>query len=205
MDIKEMMKSLSGSDPDMIKQCEQYWKMLDDMSEKDPNAYKTFIDSNMKNGKEHFAKEKEVEKEKHRKIIDKSDYQFTIQLNANLDTRSIGPEDSNENNNNENAFLKNEFVKEKNKAENESLKDIPSSATVFLNFIKSEHVKGPLNKEHKDAEVGNPKTWAIIPFTLSEAQTENKATALGGVGEVKIYHNLVLNDKLLVLVQVNRA
>lgn len=164
-----MMKSLSGSDPDMIKQCEQYWKMLDDMSEKDPNAYKTFIDSNMKNGKEHFAKEKEVEKEKHRKIIDKSDYQFTIQLNANLDTRSIGPEDSNENNNNENAFLKNEFVKEKNKAENESLKDIPSSATVFLNFIKSEHVKGPLNKEHKDAEVGNPKTWAIIPFTLSEA------------------------------------
>ena len=48
----DLLKGLSGGDPEMLKQAEQYWKMLDDMAEKEPTEYKQFIDSNMKQGEQ---------------------------------------------------------------------------------------------------------------------------------------------------------
>jgi hypothetical protein len=58
MDINALLSSFGG-DPSMKSQAEGFWKMLDDLSESDPEGYKAFIEGNMKTGVEHFQKEKE--------------------------------------------------------------------------------------------------------------------------------------------------
>ena len=40
------------SDEAMRRQAQQIWTMLDDMSQRDPAAYRAFIDKHMKEGKE---------------------------------------------------------------------------------------------------------------------------------------------------------
>ena len=46
----ETLKKMS---PDqMMQQAQQIWKMLDDMAESDPAAYRKFIDKQMEEGKE---------------------------------------------------------------------------------------------------------------------------------------------------------
>ena len=52
--MNSMMKELSKGDPEVQKQAQDYMKMLDDMSEKDPEAYKKFIKSNMEKGKDYM-------------------------------------------------------------------------------------------------------------------------------------------------------
>ena len=58
MDINALISSFGG-DPSMKSQAESFWKMLDDLSESDPEGYKAFIQGNMKTGAEHLQKEKE--------------------------------------------------------------------------------------------------------------------------------------------------
>jgi hypothetical protein len=58
MDINAFISSFGG-DPGMKSQAESFWKMLDDLSESDPEGYKAFIQGNMKTGVEHIQKEKE--------------------------------------------------------------------------------------------------------------------------------------------------
>lgn len=41
--MMNMMKQVE-KDPELKKQMEGYWKMLDNMNEQDPNAYKKHID-----------------------------------------------------------------------------------------------------------------------------------------------------------------
>ena len=61
-----------------LKQAEQYWKMLDDMSENDPNAYKNFVDTNIKNGQSEYKKQQESVKDSRTHKVNKDDYQFSI-------------------------------------------------------------------------------------------------------------------------------
>lgn len=62
---------MTSGDPEVKKQLEGYWKMLDEKAEKDPEEYKQFIKGQMTEMKEHEKKEKKVEDEK-----------FTIQSEA---------------------------------------------------------------------------------------------------------------------------
>lgn len=59
MDINAFISSFGG-DPSLKSQAESFWKMLDDLSESDPEGYKAFIQGNMKTGAEHLQKEKEL-------------------------------------------------------------------------------------------------------------------------------------------------
>lgn len=58
MDINALLSSFGG-DPSLKSQAESFWKMLDDLSDSDPEGYKAFIQGNMKTGAEHLLKEKE--------------------------------------------------------------------------------------------------------------------------------------------------
>ena len=46
--MDEMQKN-----PDSVKQMEGMWKMMDEMSQNDPEGYKKYVDSNMKEMKEY--------------------------------------------------------------------------------------------------------------------------------------------------------
>ena len=60
--MMEMMEKVQ-KDPELKKQMEGYWKMLDNMSENDPNQYKKFIDEQKKEMEE-YTKMEEKEKDK---------------------------------------------------------------------------------------------------------------------------------------------
>jgi hypothetical protein len=75
--MADYLKSMTGGDPEMMKQAEGYCKMLDDMSESDPNAYKKFIDSNLEKGKAEANKVKEEIKKGQTFDLGPDDYQFS--------------------------------------------------------------------------------------------------------------------------------
>ena len=45
----------ASGNKDLLKQADAIWKMLDEMSENDPDSYKRFIEQQLSQGKEHFA------------------------------------------------------------------------------------------------------------------------------------------------------
>lgn len=45
----------TGSTEDVLRQVNQVWSMLDDLSQNDPAAYRTFIEKQMKDGAEFNA------------------------------------------------------------------------------------------------------------------------------------------------------
>jgi len=59
---------MTNGDPEMKKQIEGYWKMLDGMSTDNPDEYKKFIDGQMTEMKDYEAQEQKEE-----------DLKFTIQ------------------------------------------------------------------------------------------------------------------------------
>lgn len=47
--------SSTGSTEDVLQQVNQFWSMLDDLSQNDPAAYRQFIEKQMKEGAEYSA------------------------------------------------------------------------------------------------------------------------------------------------------
>ena len=62
--MQALMEAMTKGDPEMKKQIEGYWKMLDGMSQESPEEYKNFIDEQMKEMKEYEAQEKKQEEDK---------------------------------------------------------------------------------------------------------------------------------------------
>ena len=62
--MQALIEAMTKGDPEMKKQIEGYWKMLDGMSQDNPDEYKKFIDSQMKEMKEYEEEEKKQEDEK---------------------------------------------------------------------------------------------------------------------------------------------
>lgn len=83
----ETFSKMAGSmgmgklDDSQLKQAENIWKMLDDLSENNPESYKSFIKNNMQNGMEEMKKEKE-KKETSMKVDAKP--QFLLKMQATL-------------------------------------------------------------------------------------------------------------------------
>eukprot|EP00353_Schmidingerella_taraikaensis_P001280 CAMPEP_0185597054 /NCGR_PEP_ID=MMETSP0434-20130131/81125_1 /TAXON_ID=626734 ORGANISM="Favella taraikaensis, Strain Fe Narragansett Bay" /NCGR_SAMPLE_ID=MMETSP0434 /ASSEMBLY_ACC=CAM_ASM_000379 /LENGTH=53 /DNA_ID=CAMNT_0028225679 /DNA_START=121 /DNA_END=282 /DNA_ORIENTATION=- len=48
---------MTSGDPEMKKQMEGYWKMLDNMAGSNPAEYKKFVDGQMKEMRKHDAEE----------------------------------------------------------------------------------------------------------------------------------------------------
>ncbi len=59
----DFMKELGDMDPETKKQAENIWKMLDDMSQNNPDEYKNFIKKNMKEGFESMKEKKKNTKD----------------------------------------------------------------------------------------------------------------------------------------------
>lgn len=47
---KMMGGKFDNMSPDQMAQAENIWKMLDDMAENNPDGYKSFVNSNIKEG-----------------------------------------------------------------------------------------------------------------------------------------------------------
>lgn len=82
-----MGKLLSGlgvgkgpQDTDLMRQAENIWKMLDDLSENNPDGYQQFISSNISQGKEAIRKEREEEMQAYTRPLLKNDFVVTLKV-----------------------------------------------------------------------------------------------------------------------------
>ena len=62
--MQALMEAMTKGDPEVKKQIEGYWKMLDGMSQDSPEEYKKFIDEQMKEMKEYESQERKQEEDK---------------------------------------------------------------------------------------------------------------------------------------------
>lgn len=46
--MQTVMESITSGDPEVKKQMEGYWKMLDEMAQSKPEEYKSYVDNQMK-------------------------------------------------------------------------------------------------------------------------------------------------------------
>ena len=139
-----MMGSLDGQD---MNQVNSFWKMLDDMSENDPKAYKKFIGETMEQG---FSDLKAETQEK-------------------LKSRTISAEAG--------LVLKFSILKINEKKKDTEIKlfdsDEPTASLdnvrLYLNICHHERILGPLGKDNSKLPVdADSVLWGKIPMSFSE-------------------------------------
>ena len=62
--MQMVMEAMTSGDPEMKKQMEGYWKMLDNMAQGSPEEYKQFVDGQMKEMRAYDAEETKSEEQK---------------------------------------------------------------------------------------------------------------------------------------------
>ena len=75
--MQTVMEAMTSGDPEIKKQMEGYWKMLDEMAGNSPEEYKTFIDKQMTEMKE-FDKEETKKEEIKFSIQSKPYFAFSV-------------------------------------------------------------------------------------------------------------------------------
>lgn len=82
MDFKKLASLLGeegkSNDPNMLKQMESMWSMLDDLANNDQKAYDEFIKNNLKQGAEDLKKTHEKKMEAYTHKLKASDYALSL-------------------------------------------------------------------------------------------------------------------------------
>lgn len=142
--IQDLMKNFSGND-NMKNQINNYWEMLNEMSENDPNTYQSFVNNNIKKGFEEQKKEKESKEKIWKRRINEKD-NFLLRITAPLDIvplnkGSLPKEDTNdsENSNNDIAskFLVNNSTPKSSKSHEKETK-VSKSGKIYINILTHE-------------------------------------------------------------------
>ena len=86
MDLSKLLSGLGmdakgGQNDDLLRQAENMWKMLDDLAENNPDGYKSFVSSNIEQGKQVIKEEKEAETKEFTKKLDKNSFKATLRIN----------------------------------------------------------------------------------------------------------------------------
>ena len=142
--MADMLKGLQG-DPTMKNQINNFWNMLNDMSENDPKAYKSFIDSNVEKGLKEQKKQQEKAEEKFTKIISDENFAFRINCRLATDLRKPeagdpSPQNQNSSDNKIDSEISKKFVidKEESKSDPKKVKKLPQEGKVLINLLHHE-------------------------------------------------------------------
>ena len=160
--MMDMMKQVE-KDPELKRQMEGYWKMLDSMSSNNPDEYKKFVESQMSEMKQAKDQEEKIE-QKNQTITSEAYFNFSVRPVKLIDASKKQD--------------KKEEVKlfDFGSAEiKESFVDNPDqgppldSHKMYLNIVYNDRVLPPLNQAKDFADPTNDATWQIIPVAFTEA------------------------------------
>jgi hypothetical protein len=91
MDLAKLLSGLgldNGKDQgDLLRQAENMWKMLDDLSENDPESYKKFVSTNIEQGKKTLEEQREAEIKDFTRTLAKDDFVATLKIDFLLKPR----------------------------------------------------------------------------------------------------------------------
>ncbi|EGR31529.1 hypothetical protein IMG5_107490 [Ichthyophthirius multifiliis] len=175
--------------------------MLDEMSENNPEGYKSFVNTNVKKGFENLKQEKEAKMEKLKVKVEPI---LLLKMQAKLDQQKLKKEED------QNPVLevkktkklkKIKQIKKKIKGINkqtqipkleEIKKKFDKEVKIYINLMASERVKAPLNENGNEIKELSKSIYQmkIIPYSVQKPE-ERKSNSLGN----KIYfYNFVMND-----------
>ncbi len=136
--MMEMMQQVD-KDPEMKRQMEGYWKMLDNMSSENPDEYKKFVESQMGDMKQ--AKEEEEKLEQKKKTITSEPYfNLSVRPAKKIDAaRKVEKKDELKLFDFGSAEIKESFV------DNPDQGAALESHKIYLNIVYNDRILPPLN------------------------------------------------------------
>lgn len=142
--MQTMFEAMTNGDPELKKQMEGYWKMLDNMAESKPEEYDKFIKDQMSEMKAHDAEENKREEMKW-SIQSEPYFAFSVLPAKILEHSKATPEPSQESGNIRLFdFGQSEEIKESFTANRETTEPL-DGPKLYLNIVHSERVLPPLN------------------------------------------------------------
>lgn len=158
-DLKSLVGSLAGNDPQMLQQMNNMVKMLDDLAENDPEGYKKFIKGNLEQGTEEFKKEKEQMEKNFTVEISPKDYVMTVSFPLVLKKDHL-----------EQEGMVAGLVLEQHKVK----RILPETGKILLNIIKIKNHPGDPSsgflKSAKTGVNGSPVVSIILVVDFAEAE-----------------------------------
>ena len=171
-------------DDSQLKQAENIWKMLDDLSENNPESYKSFVKNNMENGMDEMKKEKE-KKEASMKVDAKP--ALLLKMQATLQTLKLDKEIENP------VYEKLKVLKNPNIDKFSEVKmKLDKEVKIYVNVLQSSRVRKPLSLNGKEVvDLKAMETWKIIPYSVQDP-VQRKSESLGNI---VYFYEFVVNDE----------
>ncbi|KAL4442210.1 hypothetical protein ABPG74_009228 [Tetrahymena malaccensis] len=175
---------MGGLNNDQLKQAENIWKMLDDLSESNPEGYKNFVKNNLQNGFEEIKKEKD---EKMQELKVKAEPAFLLKMQATLQSFKLKKE--------EHPLYESLRVvgQDSKKKLADIKKQIDKEVKIYINVLTSSRVRAPINDQGKEIDsIKQTDEWKVIPYSVQEPE-QRKSESLGNM---VYFYNFVINDEV---------
>ncbi|EAR84114.2 pre-RNA processing PIH1/Nop17 protein (macronuclear) [Tetrahymena thermophila SB210] len=182
--LNQIAGSMGGLNNDQLKQAENIWKMLDDLSESNPEGYKNFVKNNLQNGFEEIKKEKD---EKIKELKVNADPAFLLKMQATLQSFKLKKE--------EHPLYESLRVvgQDSKKKLADIKKSIDKEVKIYINVLMSNRVRAPINDQGKEIEsIKQMEEWKVIPYSVQEPE-QRKSESLGNM---VYFYNFVINDEV---------
>ena len=163
--MMDMLKQ-AQHDPELKKQMDGMWKMMDDMQQNDPNEYKKFVDGNMKEMREHTEAEQK-QKDKENTITGNPYFCFSIRP-AKILPKKEKKEEKDE------VKLFDFGTTEIKESFTENADHLPAleHLKIYLNIIGHDNILPPLTQSKEYADEKDDTKWNIIPIAFSDSPWE---------------------------------
>ena len=159
--MMQMFKEVQN-DPALKKQMEGYWKMLDNMSENDPQEYDKFIKEQKKEMTDYMSQEKKQEDAK-KTIQSEAYFCFSVRPSKIvLDKEADNPKDDIK------LFEFNKAEISESFTENKDVGEPLDTHKLYLNIVHHAKVIPPLDKNRDIASPTDDASWQVIPIAFTE-------------------------------------
>ncbi|KAL4482782.1 hypothetical protein ABPG72_022342 [Tetrahymena utriculariae] len=182
--LNQIAGSMGGLNNDQLKQAENIWKMLDDLSESNPEGYKNFVKNNLQNGFEEIKKEKD---EKIQELKVNADPAFLLKMQATLQSFKLKKE--------EHPLYESLRVigQDTKKKLADIKKQIDKEVKIYINVLMSSRDRAPINEQGKEIDqIKQTEEWKVIPYSVQESE-QRKSESLGNM---VYFYNFVINDEV---------
>lgn len=164
--MQTVFETMTSGDPEMKKQMEGYWKMLDEMATGDPEEYKKYVGKQMQEMHQYDAEETKKEEDKY-SITSTPYFAFCVRPAKILEqSKSTPPETKNDGGIKLFDFGQTEEIKESFQANRETEEPL-DGPKLYLNIVHHERVLPPLDAQKNLADPTNDLGWQIIPMLFT--------------------------------------
>lgn len=159
--------------------------MLDEMSESNPEGYKSFVQNNIKQGLSEMTEQKQKQINE-KKVVPSAG--FLIKCIANLEAAKLDQD--------QRPIYQKLVIEQKFDDYEKFKKSLDKEVKIYVNVMHHERVKLPLNKnqeEIKNFQTERIDKWSYIPLTITRPEIRKSES----LGNHVFFFNAVINSQLM--------